>query len=219
MRAVMVRFLVGGILAMAAAMPHAQQVPASSIAPSTVDRPERLLAVQQLAFAAYPELRTQGLQLRVESSSAGATVTFGFAQADRDTVLAVSRPRAAVLVIEATFDSQERLTRAVLRGTLAHLKERREARASGTDVARVLEDGGASFPPSKRAAFLQQLNLQVVKALAGTLTATDTTFQNGTTELPLYWEVSATSPLGDRVTLGFEPYAGRLVKFVRGGGQ
>ncbi len=59
--------------------------------PLPADRPERLMAAQQLAMVAYPEVRTRGLQVRVEETSGGTTVTIGFAERDRNDVLAQSR--------------------------------------------------------------------------------------------------------------------------------
>ena len=205
--------------------PATQPRPGAPVAASSVppprpaDRPVRLLAAQQLAMVAYPEVRTRGLQIRVEAGGLGSpvsTVTIGFAEQDRDAILALSRPRAAQLVVEATFDTTDALTRAVLRGPLAHTKERREAQARPTDWAQALEDDGAAFPPAKQAAFVQQLDLSVARTVAGSLAVRSTQFQRGVPEDGMYWEVAATSAAGD-VTLGFEPYAGRLVKVVRGG--
>jgi hypothetical protein len=189
-------------------------------APPAVNPPARLIAAQQLAMAAYPELRGSGLQVRVDSRPDGSTtITFGPAPQDGDTLLARSRPRTAVLVIDAAFDAQDRLTRAVLRGPLARTKERREARGAGTDIGQALETRGAAYPPTQRAAFLQQLDLDSLTLITGALTASGATFHTGTGDEGLYWEVPATSAVGEPVTLGFEPYAGRLVTFVRGGGQ
>ena len=218
---VLVVVAVAGLAAQPPPSPPATQprpgapVAASSVPPPRpADRPVRLLAAQQLAMGAYPEVRTRGLQIRVEEAGGGTTVTIGFAEQDRDTILALSRPRAAQLVVEATFDAADALTRAVLRGPLAHTKERREAQARPGDWAQALEDDGAAFPPAKQAAFVQQLDLGVARTVAGWLAVRRTRFQRGVPEDGMYWEVAATSAAGD-VTLGFEPYAGRLVKVVR----
>jgi hypothetical protein len=210
----MTRVLVGVCVTMSATAVAAQQ------APPDVNSPARLIAAQQLAMAAYPELRGSGLQIRVDPRGDGSTtITFGPALQDGDTLLARSRPRTAVLVIDAAFDAQDRLARAVLRGPLARTKERREARGAGTDIGQALEATGAAYPPTQRAAFLQQLDLGALTGITGVLTASGATFQTGTGENGVYWEVPATSALGEPVTLGFEAYGGRLVAFVRGGGQ
>jgi hypothetical protein len=212
----MTRVLVGVCVITSAIAVAAEQ----TASPPVVNPPARLIAAQQLAMAAYPELRGSGLQVRVDPRADGSTtITFGPAPQDGDTLLARSRPRTAVLVIDATFDAQDRLTRAMLRGPLARTKERREARAAGTDIGQALESRGAAYPPTQRAAFLQQLDLGAFTGITGALTASGATFQTGTGDDGLYWEVPATSALGEPVTLGFEPYAGRLVTFVRGGGQ
>ena len=179
------------------------------------------MAAQQLAMVAYPEVRTRGLQIRVEEGglgSPGSTVTIGFAERDRDDVVGLSRPRAAQLVVEATFDTADALTRAVLRGPLAHTKERRDVQALPTGWVEALDAAGAAFSPTKQTAFVTQLNLGGLTTIAGALAVRSTQFERGVPEDGMYWEVAATSAAGD-VTLGFEPYAGRLVKFVRGGAR
>jgi hypothetical protein len=187
--------------------------------PKPADAPDRLIAVQQLALVAYPELRTQGLQLRVDESGAASTITIGFATQDRDTILAVSRPREAQLVVEATFDPHNALTRALLRGTLAHTAERRRVKALTTGLADALDAGGAAFGPSKRAVLLQQVDLKSLTPMLGTLAVQSATLQQDASDDGIYWQVAATGTGGEALTLGFEPYAGRLVRVVRGGGQ
>jgi hypothetical protein len=183
------------------------------------DRPLRLIAAQQLAMAAYPELRTRGLQLRVETTTTGATVTFGFAARDRADVRGASRPREAQLIVEAAFDGEDRIAAAVLRGRLARSAERRRIRALTTGIAEALEADGALFPPTKRAALLERLGLRAFDRVLGSLTAGSATFQQGSVDEGLYWEVATTSASGEPVSLGFEPYAGRLVRVVKGGAQ
>jgi hypothetical protein len=183
------------------------------------DRPERLMAAQQLAMAAYPELRTQGLQLRVEESGSASTITIGFAERDRDTVLALSRPRAAMLVIEATFDAANTLTRALLRGTLAHTAERRRVKALTTGVAQTLDAEGAAFGPTQQVALLDTLDLAGLRPFTGAVAVQGAVFQRDASDDGVFWQVAATTATGEAVTLGFEPYAGRLVRFARGGGQ
>jgi hypothetical protein len=219
----------------AQALPATQALPGAPTAPPVVssppvsptplypplpaDRPERLMAAQQLALTAYPELRARGLQLRVEESVAGPTVTIGFAARDRDTVLAVSRPREAQLVIEATFDPQNALTQALLRGTLAHTKERRDLKALTIGLADALDAQGAAFGPANRAALLQQLDLPSLRPLLGALTVQTAEFHQDATDDGVFWQVAATGAGGESLTLGFEPYAGRLVRVSRGAAQ
>jgi hypothetical protein len=193
-------------------------VPVAPRPPKPANAPDRLMTAQQLAFAAYPELRTQGLQIRVDESASGSTVTFGFATTDRDTILAVSRPREAQLVIEASFDAQNALSRALLRGTLAHTKERRQLKALTTGLADALDAGGAAFGPAKSAALLQQLDLTSLTPVLGALAVQSATFQQDASDDGIYWRVAATGAAGESLTLGFEPYQGRLVRFARGGG-
>jgi hypothetical protein len=183
------------------------------------DRPERLMAAQQLAMAAYPELRTQGLQLRVDESASATTITIGFAERDRDTVLAVSRPREAMLVIEATFDPSQTLTRALLRGTLAHTAERRRVKALTTGVAQTLAAEGAAFGPTHQAALLDTIDLARLRPFTGAVAVQGAVFLRDASDDGVFWQVAATTATGEAVTLGFEPYAGRLVRFARGGGQ
>jgi hypothetical protein len=210
--------LVIGLALVALAGTEAQSpVPPVSLAgPLPADRPVRLLAVQQLAMAAYPELRMRGLQTHVEETAQGATVTIAFAEHDRDTVLALSRPRAVQLVIEGTFDTLDALTGAVLRGMLAHTKERRDIGQRPSGWTQALDNAGAAFSPTNEAAFRQQLDLRVVTPITGTLAVQRTQFQIGLPTDGLYWEVATTSVTGEVVTLGFEPFAGRLVRFARG---
>src|SRR5260221_7860698 len=147
------------------------------------------MAAQQLALVAYPEVRMRGLQVRVEEAGGGTTVTIGFAERDRDDVLAQSRPRAAQLVVEATFDAADALTRAVLRGPLAHTKERREVQALPSGWVEALDAAGAAFSPSKQTAFVTQLDLRTLQTIAGTLSVRSTQFQRGVPEDGMYWEV------------------------------
>lgn len=212
------RLGVVSFVVLAAGVAAAQQLPTAP--PSRpADRPVRLMVAQQLAMAAYPELRTRGLQLRVDESGNGSTVTLGFSDRDGADLLALSRPRAAQLVVEGTFDAEDTLVRAVLRGPLAKTKERREVHALASGWTEALEAGGAAFAPTRQAAFVQQLDLAVVRPIAGAVTVQGTQFQRGPAEDGLYWEVAATTAAGEPITLGFEPYAGRLVRFAKGGGQ
>jgi len=197
--------------------PRALPVPPPLLLPA--DRPDQLIAVQQLALAAYPELRTRGLQVRVEAATGTSTITIGFAERDRDTILEASRPRAAMLVIEATFDTQQTLTRALLRGILAHTAERRRVKALTTGVAQTLAAEGAVFGPGDQAALLQQLDLRPVTALVGPLTVQGAQFTQDASDDGVFWTVTATTQAGETVTLGFEPYIGRLVRFARGAAQ
>ena len=192
------------------------QLPPPQVPPQA--QPTRLLAAQQLALVAYPELRTQGLQLRVDGAGE-SRITLGFAAHDRDDVVGLSRPREAQLVVEATFDAQEALTGAVLRGRLAKVAERRRLRAMAGAVADVLRADGAKYGPDRRAELLRDLNLPALANVLGTLTRTGANSQLGTADDGLYWEVTATSPSGAPVMLGFEPYNGRLVRVATGGGQ
>lgn len=181
--------------------------------------PKRLMAVQQLAWAAYPELRTRGLQMRVEETASGETVTFGFADQDRPTILAVSRPREAQLVIEAAFDAQDAVHSALLRGMLAHTKERRQMKTVTTGLADALSADGAAFGPANGVALLQHIDLKSLQPLLGTLTINAPVFTHDATDDGLFWQVPTTSAIGEQLTLGFEPYLGRLVRLTRGGGQ
>jgi hypothetical protein len=234
MRITMMRVWIGVSLLVTSAAVAAQQAPPP---PSTqglpaltpiatpalpelpADRPARLLAAQQLAMTAYPELRTRGLQLRVETTETGSTVTIGFAERDRADVLGASRPRAAQLVVEATFDGDDHLSAAVLRGRLAKTAERRRIRALTSGIAQALDAEGALFGPTRREALLQRLDLGRFERVLGRLTASGATFQQGSTEDGLFWDVQTTTAAGEPVTLGFEPYAGRLVRVVKGGAQ
>jgi hypothetical protein len=201
------RLTLGSLLAMATLAAQQPQ-----------DRPTRLIAAQQLALAGYPELRAQGLQLRVDG--AGETrITLGFASRDRDDVLGLSRPREAQLVVDATFDLNDTITAAVLRGPLAKVAERRRIRALASGWTEALRAEGATYAPDKPDDLLRDLNLAAFTKVLGRLTRTGASFQAGTAEDGLYWEVSATSATGAPVTLGFEPYNGRLVRFATGGGQ
>jgi hypothetical protein len=170
-------------------------------------------------MTAYPELRTRGLQLRVETTESGSTVTFGFAERDRADVLGASRPRAAQLVVEATFDGDDRISAAVLRGRLAKTAERRRIRALTSDIAQALDAEGALFGPTRREALLQRVNLGAFERVLGRLTVASAAFQQGTSDDGLYWELATTTASGEPVTLGFEPYAGRLVRVVKGGAK
>lgn len=203
--------------------PPSTPVPAPTPAilplPPIDQRPEALLQAQQLAFSAYPELRTKALQVRVEEGSGGPIVTYAEAGQDGADLLARSRPRPALLVIETAFDASHTLTRAVLRGALAHSAERRRVRAMASGWSAALDREGAAFAPTRQTKFVDQLDLTMVKPLVGSMTRQGTQFQTGPEQEGLYWEVAATTAAGESVTLGFEPYAGRLVRFVKGGLQ
>ena len=142
MRSVMSRVAVVSLLltATASAQPPPPQSPPQAA-------PTRLLAAQQLALVAYPELRTEGLQLRVDGAGE-SRITLGFASHDREDILGLSRPREAQLVVEATFDQQDALTSAVMRGRLAKVAERRRLRASLPTIASSHGRNGA--PARKR---------------------------------------------------------------------
>jgi hypothetical protein len=179
----------------------------------------RLQRAQELAWAAYPELRQQGLQFRIDASeTATPRVTIGFAAHDRADVLGLSRPREAQLVVAATFDGADALTGATLGGPLTHAAERRRIRALASGWTDALRAEGASYPPDQPAALLRDLNLASLATVLGRLTATGASFQAGTADDGLYWQVAAATPSGAAVTLGFEPYRGRLVR-VGGGAQ
>jgi hypothetical protein len=181
-------------------------------------QPTRLLAAQQLALTAYPELRSEGLQLRIDGAGE-SRITLGFASRDRDDVLGLSRPREAQLVMEAAFDAQDVLTGAVMRGRLAKVAERRRVRTMGGGWTEALRAEGAKYGPDRRAELLRDLDLLALRQVLGALTRTGANFQMGTGDDGLYWEVTATSATGAPVTLGFEPYNGRLVRIATGGGQ
>jgi hypothetical protein len=191
------------------------QVPPSGAPP---ERPQRLTAVLELAMAAYPEVRTQGLQLRVDGAD-GERVTIGFASRDRDDILGVSRPRDAQLVVDATFDAADALKGATLRGPLAKVAERRRIRGLGGNWTEALRAEGAAYGPDKRIELLRDLNLPAFAKVLGRLTRKNAAFQLGAADDGPYWEVTATSSSGAPVTLGFEPYKGRLVKVATGGAQ
>jgi hypothetical protein len=212
-RSLLMSLLAGTLLS---AQPVPGPVPGRSL---PLDRPTRLMTVQALAWAAYPELRTPGLQLRAEEGASAATITIGVAERDRDTVLALSRPRAAMLVIEATFDAANTLTRALLRGTLAHTAERRRVKALTTGVAQTLDAEGAAFGPTQQVALLDTLDLAGLRPFTGAVAVQGAVFQRDASDDGVFWQVAATTATGEAVTLGFEPYAGRLVRFARGGGQ
>jgi hypothetical protein len=181
--------------------------------------PKRLLAVQQLALAAYPELRNRGLQVRVEETTSGETITFGFDDRDRNTILEMSRPREAQLVIDTVFDAQDAVQTALLRGMLAHTKQRRQMKAVTTGLADALTADGAAFGPKNGAALVQKVDLTSLQPLLGTLTVNAPVFTQDATDDGLFWQVGATNATGQSLTLGFEPYLGRLVRLTRGGGQ
>jgi hypothetical protein len=187
--------------------------------PLPADRPDRLIAAQQLALTAYPELRQLAAQIRVTEGVDGPTVTFAAAERDRADILALSRPRAALLVVETTFDTQQQLSRALLRGTLAHSAERRRIAALADGWTQALQAEGAQFDPARQAAFAQRLTGADVGRLMGALSIQAVQFQRGSGDEPLYWQVAATTPNGEAMTLAFEPYAGRLVRIVKGGAQ
>ncbi len=180
-------------------------------------QPERLLQAHALALAAYPELARRGVQTRVEETAARTVITFGEAQPDRDDLMALSRPRAAQLVIEAAFDGANQLQRATLRGLLAHVPERRRIRALDGGWAAALDAGGARFGPARQAALLDQLDLRAVRRLFGSMRVENARFEAGAGDDALYWDVTALDPGGEVVHLGFEPFGGRLVKVQRGG--
>jgi hypothetical protein len=177
------------------------------------------MAVQQLAFAAYPELRTRGLQVRLEETASGETITFGFDDQDGKTILELSRPREAQLVIDTVFDSQDAVHTALLRGTLAHTKERRQMKTVTTSLADALSADGAAFGPGNGAVLMQKLDLKSLQPMLGTLTLSAPVFTQDATDDGLFWQVGATDATGQSVTLGFEPYLGRLVRLTRGGGK
>jgi hypothetical protein len=180
----------------------------------------RLQRAQQLAWAAYPELRTQGLQVRIDGGAdPGSTrVTLAFAAHDREDVLGLSRPREAQLVVDATFDGNDGLAGARLSGPLTHAADRRRIRALASGWTEALRAEGATYAPDQQAALLRDLKLASLTTVLGRLTATGAAFQLGTPDDGLYWAVTATTASGAAVTLGFEPYEGRLVR-VGGGGQ
>jgi hypothetical protein len=182
-------------------------------------RPGRLMTAQQLAWAAYPELRTRGLQVRVDETTSGPTITIGFAERDREDVLGLSRPREAQLVIEAAFDASDALTSTVLRGPLTHAAERRRVRALPGGWTETLRAEGAVYGPDQRAKLLRDLPLTELAPVLGRLRASDAAFQNGAVDEGPYWAVTGTGASGSPVTLGFEPYAGRLVRVTLGGGR
>ena len=122
-------------------------------------------------------------------------------------------------MVAATFDAEQRLVSAVLRGPLAYTAERRRVRALETRVAQTLDEEGAAFGPTRRAALLQGLDLTAFDTVLGRLIVGTAQFQPGALEDGLYREVAATTAAGEPVTLGFEPYAGRLVRYAKGGGQ
>jgi hypothetical protein len=64
-----------------------------------------------------------------------------------------------------------------------------------------------------------ELDLGLVTPITGTLAVQRTQFQVGLPNDGLHWEVATTSVTGEAVTLGFEPFAGRLVRFARGTAQ
>jgi hypothetical protein len=197
----------------------APAAPALLPLPPIDQRPEALLQAQQLALAAYPELRQLGMQLRVEDAVSGPVVTFAEASHDSDDIVTLGRPRPAALVVETTIDATDTLTGAVLHGALARSADRRRIRALAFGWTQALDNEGAAFAPSRQAAFVQQLDLERLTPFAGTLTAGRTQFQRGVDDNGLYWEVAATNAAGEVVTLGFEPFGGRLVRFVKGGAQ
>jgi hypothetical protein len=187
--------------------------------PPIDQRPEVLLQVQQLALSAYPELRTKALQVRVETGSDGPIVTYAEADQDGDTLIARSRPRGALLVVETSFDSTHTLTRAILRGALAHSAERRRVRALTSEWSAALDREGAAFPPAKQATFVNQIDLRGVKSLLGSLTRQAVQFEIGPEEEGLYWRVATSSASGETIALDYEPFGGRLVRVVKGGIQ
>jgi hypothetical protein len=212
-RAVLVSLALAFVLVLSGARPV--RVAAQQVTPEL----RRLQRAQQLAWAAYPELRTQGLQFRIEASdTASPRVTIAFAAHDRDDVVGLSRPREAQLVIAATFDGADGLTGATLGGPLTHAAERRRIRALAGGWTDALKAEGAQYAPDKPAALLRDLNLPSLAKVLGRVTATGASFQAGTAEDGLYWQVAATTASGAAVTLGFEPYKGRLVR-VGGGAQ
>ena len=75
-------------------------------------------------------------------------------------------------MIEAGFDALDAVHTALLRGTLAHTKERREMKAQTSGIAAALDAAGAKFGPAKRAALLQQLDLTSLAPLVGTVSVT-----------------------------------------------
>ena len=211
MRSVMSRLVLVSLLLTATVSAQQPQAPPQ-------EHPTRLLAAQQLALVAYPELRTEGLQLRVDGAGE-SRITLGFASHDRDDVLGLSRPREAQLVVEATFDAQDALTGAVMRGRLAKVAERRRLRAMAGGWTETLRAEGAKYGPDRRAELLRDLDLPALAKVLGRLTRTGATFQGGAGDEGMYWEVRATSATGAPVTLAFEPYNGRLVRIASGGGQ
>jgi hypothetical protein len=66
---------------------------------------------------------------------------------------------------------------------------------------------------------LKRLDLTRFERLLGRLTAAGATFQQGSMDDGLFWEVATTTASGEPVTLAFEPYAGRLVRVVKGDAQ
>jgi hypothetical protein len=177
-----------------------------------------LLKAQQLAFVAYPELRRIPTQMRVEERDGQLIVTYGEARQDREGLLALSRPREALVVIELTVDAAGALGSARLRGVLAKTAERRRIRAVPTAWTEALAREGARFTPTRRAQLLEQIDVAGLRRLLGTLQVQDASFQTGTAEDGLYWEVTGTAG-GAPVRLAFEPFEGRLIRIVRGGGQ
>jgi hypothetical protein len=102
---------------------------------------------------------------------------------------------------------------------LAHAAERRRIRALPSGWTEALRAEGALYAPDRRADLLRDLDLPTFAKVLGRLTATGAAFQAGSADDGLYWEVAATSATGSPVTLGFDPFAGRLVRVVMGGAQ
>lgn len=179
------------------------------------------MQAQALVWQAYPELQQTGLQMRIEEGAADLTVTVGEAWKDRDDLLGLSRPRAAKLVGTFTFDGTNRLQRATLTGELTRVVERKRVRALPGGWAEALDGEQAAFAPGKQQELLQQLDVAGLRTLVADLVLDRAQFLAGTAEDPLYWEVTGTTPLGEIVRLGYEPYQGRLVRFERviGGGR
>jgi len=125
-----------------------------------------------------------------------------------------SRPRVTNHEVKVTADANDRVTDAILRGTLPGTNERPETRGLSVEVTRAPRWRTASARVRRpRGAFPRQINLTVPKSFAAPATPSDVVFQASTTES------HGLGPLRRRLQRRFhwrfEPFGRRVVR----GGQ
>ena len=193
----------------------------------------RVVTVQHLVWAAYPELQTANLQAVIHETPAGVTLELAAVPAEDATARRRSAPE---LRVEATFDASQRLTRLTASGRRVHDAERatltRDARTvsaaqedrggagvagAAAPLAAALRRAGARVAPDDPTA-VPRLPIAALTPTLGPLTVTRAAFETVDPAMRLLWRVQATAADGAHYELRFEPIEGHLVGLTRLGG-